>query len=77
MKNTQFYQALIEKMHEVATIPPQRVGPLTPLYKRIIPSVKFYPWRIAILASIAATIFLYLLFGVKLVKLASLLQFGF
>lgn len=68
---------MVEKMNEVAVVPPQEVGILTPVYKMFVPRLKFYPWRWGVIASLAMGVFLYLVFGVYLVKLASLLQFGF
>ncbi|OGG03902.1 hypothetical protein A2W14_05535 [Candidatus Gottesmanbacteria bacterium RBG_16_37_8] len=77
MKNDYFYQRLVDKMQQMAVIPPQTVGPLTPLYKRLVPQFKFFPFKILIPASFVAIIFAYLIFGLKLVKLASLLQLSF
>lgn len=77
MKNDKTYQLLLDKMHEVALVSPQTVGPFTGIYKRVVPFFKYYPWRMTALISFFATAILYLLFGSTLVKLASILQFGF
>lgn len=77
MKTQNTYQLLVAKMHEVAIVPPQTVGPFTGVYKRIVPYLKFAPWRAAFFLSVLATAFLYLIFGSTLVKIASILQFGF
>ncbi|MBI4066971.1 hypothetical protein HY407_01205 [Candidatus Gottesmanbacteria bacterium] len=71
------YQKLVERMTEVAIVAPQRVGPLTVLYKRITPHVKKRPWKALFITSSFASFFIYLLLGSLVVKLASLLQFGF
>ena len=78
MKNEKLYELLVSKMHEVSMLPPQTVGPLTPLYKRIVPYFKVSPWKSIALVSLFATTLVYFLFGMSLlIKLASLLQFGF
>lgn len=77
MKNDKFYQVLVSKMQEVAVVPPQSVGPLTPFYKMVVPQLKYSPWRSMSVISILLAFFLYLVLGPILVKLASILQFGF
>lgn len=77
MKNRKTYQLLVAKMHEVTAVPPQTIGPLTGAYKRLVPFLKFSPWRITGLVSLLSAALLYLLLGGALVKLASILQFGF
>lgn len=77
MKNDKFYQLLVSKMEEVAVMPPQSVGPLTPFYKMVVPQLKYSPWRSMSILSMLASVFLYLVFGPILVKLTSVLQFGF
>jgi hypothetical protein len=64
-------------MHEVAVVPPQQVGPFTPLYKRIVPWFKYFPLKSAVIVALFVSFFLYIILGITLVKLASLLQFGF
>lgn len=77
MRNEKTYRLLVAKMNEVAAVPPQTIGPFTGIYKRVVPLLKFSPWRAAFLLSIFATAVLYLIFGSALVRLASILQFGF
>lgn len=77
MKEDKLYQLLVSKMHEVAVVPPQRMGPLTPIYKKLVLRLKFYPWAGSALIASAASLFLYFLLGSQLVKFISLLQFGF
>lgn len=77
MKNDKTYQLLVSKMHEVSNLPTQQVGFFTPVYKRIVPYLKVTPWKSVILLSLAASAILYLFFGIRLIHLASLLQFGF
>lgn len=64
-------------MHEVAEVAPQTIGPFTHLYKRVVPFLKFSPWRSAILISMLTAALLYILLGSALVRIASTLQFGF
>lgn len=77
MKDDLFYQNLITKMREVATLPPQEVGPFTSLYKRVVPNFKTQPWKTTTILSVFATFLFYILFGTTLIKVVSLLQFGF
>lgn len=72
-----FYQKLVERMSEIAVVAPQRVGPFTPLYKKITPYVKEKPWKILVFSSIVASFLMYLLLGSLVVKITSILQFGF
>ncbi len=71
------YKLLVARMHEVAAVPPQEFGSLTFIYKRIVPYLKFSPWKSAGILSFITASLLYLIFGAYLVKLATLLQFGF
>jgi len=64
-------------MQQVAVVPPQTVGPFTPLYKRFVPQLKYFPFRTLIPLSLLAILFAYIIFGTRLVKLASLLQLSF
>lgn len=77
MKEDKLYRLLVSKMHEVAVVPPQRIGPLTPIYKRLALRLKFYPWVSTGLIALVASLFLYILLGSHLVKFISILQFGF
>ncbi len=77
MNNKKTYQSLVDKMHEVAVIPTQEVGFLTPYYKKIVTRFKYSPWKSAIIISSLFSLFLYFLLGTTLIKLVSLLQFGF
>jgi len=77
MNDDNFYKSLVSKMEEVALVKPQNVGRLTPFYKRIAPQFKFYPWKSAVALSFLGALFLYFVFGSAVVKLASILQFGF
>jgi hypothetical protein len=77
MKKDKLFERLVSKMNEAAIVPPQDVGMLTPIYKKIVPQFKFYPWRMALIISMLSGFGLYFLFGRTLVKLASLLQAGF
>lgn len=71
------YPALRKKQLELALLPPQTLGPFTPLYHRIMPYIKVAPWRIIFISTIVATFFLRLLLGHSFVFLASLLQRGY
>ncbi|MBI3380208.1 hypothetical protein HY029_05635 [Candidatus Gottesmanbacteria bacterium] len=77
MKDGKTYQLMVAKMREVSLVPPQTIGPFTGVYKRIVPFFKFSPWRSAALISFFTTVILYFMLGSTLVKIASILQFGF
>ena len=77
MKKDKLYSLLVAKMQEVTIVPPQTVGPLTPIYKKVAAQLKVYPWRWAFMISVSVTFLAYFLFGGMLVKIASMLQYGF
>jgi len=77
MKNDKFYRELVLKMHEVSVVPPQTVGPFTPVYKIVAGKLKFFPFKVIVPLSFLFILFAYLIFGTSLVKLAELLQAGF
>lgn len=76
-KKDQIYQLLVNRMREASVVPPQSVGPLTFFYKQLGPYFKFYPWKTAVLLSAVFSLWLYFLLGPILVKIVSVLQFGF
>lgn len=77
MKQDKTYDILVAKMHEVAIVPPQTMGPFTGIYKKIIPMFKFSPVRSLSIVSLASAVLLYIALGSLLVKITSILQFGF
>lgn len=77
MKEDKLYQELVAKMTEVSLVSPQQVGPFTGVYKRVTPYVKKKPLRVLSISSILIAAFLYLLFDSLIVKLVSILQYGF
>lgn len=77
MKKDKLYHLLVSRMQEAAVVPPQNLGSFTYLYKRIVPQFKVRPWFGAGVISLIFTFLAYLLFGATLIKVASLLQFGF
>ena len=77
MNNDKFYRELVIKMHEVSVVPPQTVGPLTPVYKIVVRELKFFPFKVIIPLSFLFILAAYLIFGPGLVKLAEALQAGF
>lgn len=77
MRNDKTYQLLVAKMHEIALVPPQEVGPFTNVYKSVVPYLKFAPWRTAVFISFCTAVILYLLLGPILIKGVSILQLGF
>ncbi len=77
MINDPIFESVKRRWEEVMMVPPQRVGPLTPLYKRVIPLFKVHPWRVLVLAAGFIALGSYILLGPMLVRIVSLLQKGF
>lgn len=77
MKNDKYYRELVLKMHEVSVVPPQTVGPLTPLYRLLVPQLKYFPFKALVVLSFLFVFLAYLVFGAWLVRLAELLQKSF
>lgn len=74
---TDTYRRFVKRWEEVTDLPPQTVGPLTPLYKAIVRRLKVMPWPALVLCSLVVVIGLYLLIGSAITLLVSLLQRGF
>ncbi|RJR15725.1 hypothetical protein C4579_01450 [Candidatus Microgenomates bacterium] len=70
---TNFYR----RWEEVTEVAPQTMGPLTPLYKKVIPVFKTAPWRIIVPVSFLVVMMIALLHEVTAADIASLLQAGF
>lgn len=77
MRGKQLYRNFLHKWAEVAELPPQTVGPLTPVYKKTVPLLKVAPWRILIPLSLVAAAVIALSPRWTAVQLVSLLQQGF
>lgn len=77
MKSDPLYHKFIKQWEEVTQIPPQTVGPLTPVYKRTVVHLKVAPWRIIVPAVFIITAFIALVLEVTAVQVASILQKGF
>lgn len=77
MTDDKTYQLLVNKMHEVAIVPPQELGPFTIFYKRTTSYFKNSLWKTTGIVSFILSLFLYFLLGSSIVKLVSVLQFGF
>lgn len=76
-KEDRLYQSFFAKWQEVTEMPPQTVGPLTPLYKKTVPYLKVAPWRILGPLSLVLAALVALLMEVTAVQIASILQRGF
>jgi hypothetical protein len=77
MKKDKTYDLLLRKMRAVSDLPQQTMGPLTPLYRMVIPYFKESPWRFFAAGSFMFGLILYIVFGALIVKLVSVLQHGF
>ena len=76
MDNDKFYKLMVEKMQEIAVVPPQELGILTPFYKKIVPVFKHSPLKSLVFLSMAATVIAFILFGSLVIRLTSILQMG-
>lgn len=71
------YQKFMKRWEEVTDLPPQSLGPLTPLYKFITKRFKVMPWPWFVVVSLVFAMGLYVLFGSSITRLTSILQKGF
>jgi len=76
MKST-LYENFYSRWQEVVELPPQTVGPLTPVYKRVAPFLKHAPWRILIPIALILVCLVALVHNLTAPQVASLLQKGF
>ncbi len=58
-------------------LPPQTVGPLTPIYKILVKRLKVMPWPVLVLGALFMVIGAYVTFGSAITLLVSVLQRGF
>lgn len=77
MKNDILYSHLKKRMLEVSSVPPQNVGRLTPVWKKVIPVVKESPVRVLLAGGFITTLITWFLFGTFIIRVVSLLQYGF
>lgn len=72
-----FYKQFVQHWQEVIDLPPQNLGPLTPIYHRLVKRLKVMPWPMLVLGALFVVLSLYLLIGGAITLLTSLLQKGF
>ena len=71
------YEKLVKRFEEVTILPPQKLGPFTPIYKEVTKRLKVMPWFVIGLVSVAIVLVMYLFFGSSITLLVSKLQRGF
>ena len=71
------YKKFVARWEEVLDVPPQTLGPFTPLYKTLIRRLKIMPWPYFVLLAAAFVLILYFLLGSAITFLVTLLQRGF
>jgi hypothetical protein len=71
------YKRFVRRWQEVVELPPQTVGPLTPVYKWLVRRLKIMPWLAFILVSGLFVVVLYFALGTAITILVSILQRGF
>lgn len=71
------YKKFITRWEEVVGLPPQTLGPFTPLYKLLIRRLKVMPWPYFVLLAAAFVLALYVFIGSTVTFLVTILQRGF
>lgn len=71
------YKKFVQRWEEVMDLPPQTLGPLTPLYKFMTRYLKVRPMPFLLAASLLLIGGVYYLIGSAVILLASILQRGF
>ncbi len=74
--NDTVYQKFVARWEEVMDLPPQRLGPLTPYYKRFVPYLKVMPLPLLVLGSLFLVFVVYILLGSAVTFFVTLLQGG-
>ena len=77
MKPDPLYRSFVRKWEEVTELPPQKIGPLTPYFKRTAPYLKVAPWRVFMPAAFLLAVGVALILEVTAIQIATLLQRGF
>jgi len=71
------YQRFAERWRETVDMPPQQVGFLTPLYKRVTKQLKVMPWIPFLMGSLIVVLGIYYVLGSSIASWVSILQRGF
>lgn len=71
------YQKFVARWEEVIDLPPQALGPFTPLYKTLIRRLKIMPWPYFAGAAAALVLGIYFIVGSAITLLVTILQRGF
>lgn len=71
------YDKFVKHWEKVTEVPPQTVGPFTPIYKAVTKRLKVMPWFLLLPISLLCVFFLYLLLGSTITFIVSILQRGF
>lgn len=75
--NRNIQQAFLNRWQEATEIPPQTIGPLTPLYKEVTKRLKRIPFPVLIGVSIIVVLGILYILGASITTYVSLLQRGF
>lgn len=70
------YENFVRQWEEVTRVPPQTMGPLTPVYKHLVTRLKDKPWLAFFIVSLMTVVIAYILIGSAVVAATSLLQRG-
>lgn len=71
------YTKFVKRWEEVTNLPPQHLGPFTPMYKSLVKHLKVMPWPMLVIGSIAIVFGVYVLVGSTITSVVSILQQGF
>lgn len=74
-----FFESLQKRVDEIYALKPNdlHIPLLTHIYKLSTGPLKVFPFKLLLPASLGASLFLYLILGYVLIRLASILQYGF
>lgn len=77
--NQNMYSHLRNRYEEVFVLEPNDLHfPLaTKIFKKISPLLKIFPFRVFVPLSVVGSILLYILFGAIVIRLVTVLQYGF
>lgn len=78
MREDKLYQKLKQKMLLVSSLPPQEVGLFTPIWKNIAIVIKNRPITVFTFSAFLTSLLIWFLLGTTaIVKVVTILQYGF
>lgn len=77
--NDKVYSRLRKQFNDIYSVEPTDLGIpwLTKLYKKLSKYIKVFPFRVFVPLSAFFALLIYILFGLLVIRLVSVLQYGF